>query len=156
MAKKPSAELLDIGATFGTWAGLGETASIGISIASAHEIGSPEQITELNRIMWFLCGARIDVNIKVGKEVEDDMVGQIEFDMMTSSVITATADSKSIGCRPGSYTGKLSFKTADLNLANLHLLVKQPGRIMAKRLGVAGGDKTEGSEDGGLHPDNEG
>jgi hypothetical protein len=136
---KPSAEVIDIGAQFKTWSGLGETSSIGFAI------NEPREPASLNR----------------AKRLQE--LGQTEFDKMTTVLIEAVADSRSLGVSTDHYTGRLSFKTDDITNNAMRKLVNQPGRIIAKRIGDIGGDDGSGNDaegtpllDGDGNDDNDG
>jgi hypothetical protein len=150
---KPSAQVLDVGAKFKTWSGLGVTSSIGFEISESREGSSLNRAKRLQELLFFFVDARIEVEIRVGKAAKDDAEGQAEFDDMTTVLIKATADSRSFGVSKDHYTGRLSFKTDNLpSNSTMRKLVNQPGRIIAKWEGSISEDASNGDDGDGDTP----
>ncbi len=89
----------------------------------------------------FLCGARLEVGLKIDPDSSDDVAGQETFDAMGTEAFESVADVKSWRASPEHITCSLVFTRSDAEA--LLRFGQERGRLQARRVGAAGEEKKD-------------
>ena len=80
----------------------------------------------------FLCGARLDVELRIGEKGQSDLPGVPKIDP-----IKTTVDVKSYGAKIKNFTAGLTFNVTEVDVSLLAHYAQKQGRLIATRIGDA-------------------